>query len=381
MGLAQVYRDTYVLEAAENYSRADDPLTSPGHVPDADPDPYDSLLDDNLFWGMIMSDPESAWNKTFTAPMPFALSEWVPRVPGMYWHGDSMAYHDLASKRIEQIPNGGQAYSPMGKSMVVSGGIGTLKLPQDAQGRRLVTLTMRKNASVGIPLLVYPEVWEHHQLKESTAITGEFQWRKMDREWVQYFSGSKNIVRGYLEVRHPDKIETAGEVPLKAHPFTIMEYEKAGRRYYDFMFFTLHQSSDRQAIKSFLENYATHYGHGRYLLECDMNEPIFNGQYADPADFRANGREHLEFMETRMHEALSGSEFQDQVYDALSDHYYSNGDLVRVSTLVQIAPALWNIDGAATDNIVSFLNEVNQKKQMHALVEIIRKEHPDALPL
>src|SRR5690606_15078603 len=253
--------------------------------------------------------------KTFQTTMSITLSEWVPRVPGMYWHPDSRTYHDLASREVSALWGHAPAYTPAGKSMVVIGGTGTLKLPPDAQGRRLASLTMSRNASAGIPVLIAPEVWTHHKLREGALINGRFTWRQMEHGWVQHFLGQQMLVRGYLEVTHPDQIEAGDEAPVMVHPFSIMDYEKDGRRYYDFMFFGMNQTSDRADLKRFLTIYAEQHGHARYLLETDVSEPLFDGRYSSPGDFRSNGREHLDFMERRMKEAVSGRSLQDVLYE------------------------------------------------------------------
>jgi hypothetical protein len=182
-----------------------------------------------------------------------------------------------------------------------------------------------------------------------------------------------------MEIKHPDQIQLEGESAIMTHPFSIMEHEKDGKRYYDFMFFTMHQSTDRKQMTAFLEKYARHNGNARYLLECDVSDPLFNGEFNDPKDFLKNGREHLEFMEHRMNDTLAETKLQDQVYAALSNYYFTIADLVRISTYINISKALWMIDGQAIDNIVSFINEVNQKESMHLLIEAIQRDFPDAL--
>ncbi len=379
MGLTQVYHDTHILEAAINYTKADEPLGE--HNADTLPDHANQeyIYDDQGFWNYIFDHPDTHWNKSFQTTSRLTLSEWVPRIPGMFWHPSSKAFQEFADQKFQKIHGIIPVYTPEGKSGKVMGGTGTLKLAPDAQGRRLVSLSGSKNASVGIPVLIYPEVWDFHHLKEGTQVQGSFVWKKMEQQWVQYFMSSKSLIRGYMEIKLPDLLSVEGESAIMVHPFSIMEYEKEGNRLYDFMFFTMHQTTDRGQMSDFLIQYAEKNGHGRYLLECDVSNPLFNGVYADPADFKVNGQEHLEFMDRRMKDALAGNDLQEQLYAALGKYYFSNADLVRISTMLNIAPALWNLDGQANDNIVSFLNEVNQKQHVHTLIETIQKEHPEAL--
>lgn len=187
-------------------------------------------------------------------------------------------------------------------------------------------------------------------------------------------------MRGYLELRHPDQItkgydDGGGNM---FHPFSIMEYEKDSARYYDFMFLTMKSTSDFAAMKDFLKTYAEENGHGRYLLECDVNAPIFDGQYSDPAQFRADGKEHLAFMEQRMKDTLSGADVQEKVLTAITAHY-GHDDLIRVSASIGISAALWDIGGGMADVAVAFLNEVNQKEILHQLIEAIHRDYPEVI--
>ena len=379
MSLTQAYHDTRILEAAVNYTKADE--TSISLTEDAKPDlnEVENIYSDEQFWKNIFADPESYWDKDFKTGYQVTLSEWVARVPGMFWHSDSQQFHELAEKSIfKKLPNGLRVYPPMTKSTIVMGGTGTLKL-SPILDLRLCSISTNKNASVGIPVLIHPEVWEYHKLKEGDTINGTFRWKKMESQWAQNFLSTKNIVRGYLELRHPDQITKGHEDGENMfHPFSIMEYERNSLRYYDFMFLTMNTRITRDELKDFLRTYALENGNGRYLIECDINNPIFEGQFTDPAHFRNEGKEHLQFMETRLKDILKGEDIQEEVLTALTT-YYSPDDLNRVSTSIGISPALWNIGGAMADVAVAFLNEVNQKDNLHQLIEAIQRDHHEAI--
>ncbi len=87
----------------------------------------------------------------------FVVSDWVARVPGLFWaeYSGEIRKHseqDIAIKSKDWI-----VFHPLGKSKKVLGGIGTIHLPPNDEGKRLISITSSCNASVGIPLLIYPE--------------------------------------------------------------------------------------------------------------------------------------------------------------------------------------------------------------------------------
>lgn len=379
MGLTQAYLSTRIVEAASNYAKADEPIPD-GASTTVDRANTEPLYSDDHFWGTLFNNPDAYWDKSFETNGSFVFSEWVARVPGMFWHPDSRRFQELASKGVsEELPSGLRVYPPHQKTPFVMGGTGTLRLPPDHLGRRLGTISSMKNASVGIPVIIYPEVWDHHALKEGAPVDGVFQWKKMDHQWSQHFLSTRNIVRGYLEIRHPDHMKTYDDISqIMVHPFSIMEYERDSLKLYDFMFFTMDQGTDRAAMKSFLTAYAEKHGHASYLLESDINVPVFDGVFSDPAQFRAEGKEHLDFMNTRLNEILNGNTFQEEILNILTTKYLPD-DLRAVSGRINIPAALWDIGGSMSDRAVAFLNEVNDKAKTHELIEAIERDHPDSI--
>src|SRR6516225_6595926 len=89
---------------------------------------------------------------------------------------------------------------------LVSGGIGTLKFPPDADGFHMVTLTTSHNASTGVLALVSPKVWEHHRLAEGTILCGNARWVALPVEWAPQFPIVLGVPRGCLV------LDTVGDI-------------------------------------------------------------------------------------------------------------------------------------------------------------------------
>jgi len=109
------------------------------------------------------------------------------------------------------------------------GGIETIHLPPNDVGKRLISITSSCNSSVGIPILVYPEVYDYLNLKQGDVVDIEgAKWQQMDIPWAKRFASTKKIPRGYLIIDSINQIKVSNyqiNVPVIYHPFSIMEYQ------------------------------------------------------------------------------------------------------------------------------------------------------------
>jgi hypothetical protein len=90
-------------------------------------------------------------------------------------------------ERVGSQLNRWENYTLPMESVVVSGGVGTLRLPAANDDYRLVTLTCSLNASSGVPTLVAPSVWHHLRMSEGVLISGQATWRDMPLQWGEQF--------------------------------------------------------------------------------------------------------------------------------------------------------------------------------------------------
>lgn len=80
MSLSNAYKTTRIIETIENYSISHDTNYSINDEQDG----YHDFATDEEFWRRIISKPKSYWNKKIELHR-FIVSEWVARVPGLYW--------------------------------------------------------------------------------------------------------------------------------------------------------------------------------------------------------------------------------------------------------------------------------------------------------
>src|SRR5882724_171035 len=132
MTLPDLYRAARSLEAIENYARADDQLLREIEISGSRIKDDYFVSKDDQFWELILNGEQrtraSRWGAGFSL-FRFAVSEWVARVPGLFWNKGAEKLRELADLAVQYESEEWQVLHPLGKSEKVIGGIGTLKLP------------------------------------------------------------------------------------------------------------------------------------------------------------------------------------------------------------------------------------------------------------
>lgn len=279
------YKKVRIAETLQNVAIVHTPTFVP---PTPDNKPF-QVEDEAHFWQLILAHSSDYWGKICSLDGNWVLSEWIPRIPGLYWHKNSEALRNVHQSGIETIGQRHLVLQPIVKSMVVMGGVGTLKLPPET-GFRLVSLSKSRDASAGIPVLVSNEVWNTLSLHEGVAIKGQFVWQQMSKGWSEHFPSISLIPNGYLLLSDAKNvIVTSDKNPVLFHPCTVMEY-KAPNGFgllYDYVFVsaTTEQQSFKNAIQDFFEMYRTAQNrNGKYIFEADMTDKLWDARFKSPQD-------------------------------------------------------------------------------------------------
>jgi hypothetical protein len=386
MSLSESYRCARSLEAIENYARADSPLIENlEEYPLLDERGEDIYMGDEQFWDLVLGDKPPIWGHRFRFDI-VALSEWVPRVPGLFWSKNAAALRNLGASLVEYRSNQWTTFKPLGKSQIVMGGVGSLKFPPDETGHRLVSFSLGHNASSGIPALIAPEVWEHHDLKEGDVVKIHAQWQKMSIGWAERFPSIRGIPRGYLTLTDPSQVirKRASGAPIETHPCTVMQYSKGETALFDFVYATADTSYPeyRQRIERFFANYKNQRErYGRYLLSADINDPLWEAEYDNPAALRRSepGAEaHLALLEARVYEnSFKGTTLEDilRVLVNYGDHV----SLQRLSDNVGIPWRGWFRDGTINDSASQLLAACMERKKIDELLDALVRDNPQIL--
>jgi hypothetical protein len=386
MSLSETYRGARALEAVENFSLAGGP--APGEAEgDAPSQNYpEDIYEDEQFWHRVLNEPD-AWGRTFNLYYT-VLSQWVPRVPGLYWSNGAKALRKLGESAVQYESNDWHVLHPLGKSQKVFGGVGTLKFPPDESGRRVVSLCGGLNASAGIPAVISPEVWEHHRLGEGRAVPKlTAKWQHMsDSGWAERFPSISGIPKGYLVVERPEQIvqgDDGQKAPVRFHPCTVMEYYKGNAKLYDFVFATADtaQPNHRPLVEHFFRRYKSDSGrYGRYLFSADVGDPWWEAEFESPAALNragAGGKSQLELLQARVRNECFKGRSVEEVLELLAEKYDNEG-LRRISTVVGIPPAHWFAGGAAADSASELLRVSLERGKVEELLDAVAVEYPAA---
>ena len=389
VNLPDLYRAARSLEAIENYARSDDALVEVVHSLDAAHDCQKSFYYDDAFWKARLDDSnddreaEGASNELFEF-FGFAVSEWVARVPGLFWTNGAERLRMLGDQAVQYESPEWTTLHPPGKSAKVLGGIGTIKLAPNDRGYRLVTLSAGHNASSGIPALVSPDVWEAHNLSEGRVITLAAKWQPMAQEWASRFPSIRGIPKGYALVEQPHQVSWvhAERQPTQIHPFTVMEYSRGNSQLFDFVYATADTGDMhyRSRLEEFFESYKRDSGrYGRYLLSADTSNPLWDADYDDPAALRTDrdAMAHLNILEARVRNESFAGRSLEQILEVLSANYDDNS-LKRLSDVVGLPRSHWFATGVSTATLaVRMLDSARDREKVEVLIDAIALDYPN----
>jgi hypothetical protein len=378
MAITDALKASRIVETLENYSVAADTGHTAAAVATNETDGTGFAHGDENFWRQILDNPEANWNRPFNFGGGI-LSNWTPRIPGLFFAPGSEAMRAAAERHLVS----GHEFAPVGKSVKVIGGVGALALPPDNMGFAMYSFSFSSNSSVGIPALISPEVQEAHQLKQGCMLeVNQARWVKMTMEWAQRFPSIKGIPRGYLLINKPEQVVVIERnLPVEVHPCTIMEYEKNGALLYDYVYVVADtsQADYRKKTEAFFEYYRTKDGrNGRYLLACDMAEPMFDAVYQSPADLRTgydNGQ--MALMLERIRNTHFNTHTVDELAALLPALYPTAASVKTLTTFVELPAGLIKDDSAAK-MIIELLHKSIEHNKMEELIDRVAMDHPGA---
>lgn len=373
------YKGVKIIETIENYSIVKNELVIDKHNANFCSESY--IIEDKEFWYKVTNNQNEFWNKKFSF-YHFVVSDWVARVPGLFWteYSAEIRKHseqDIAIKSKDWI-----VFHPPGKSKKVLGGIGTIHLPPNDEGKRLISITSSCNASVGIPILIFPEVYDLLNLKQGDVVDiEEAKWQQMDIPWAKRFASTERVPRGYLIIDSIDQIKISRNenVPVLYHPFSIMEYQSKDALLYDFVYLSLDSKvkNQRREIETFFNDYAKQENrNGSYLINPDITNPTFETQYISPADMqRPSEKAKLDLIFQRIRNTSFNHTTLDELIHVLPYYYNSSVSISALSQRIGISPAFLADDNAASMS-AQLINLCIKKNKTEELIDRMIVEHP-----
>ncbi len=377
MSLQQLYKGSKIIETLENYS-----LIEEGSLIEKD---YNKKSDkyfysEENFWKTIIDNPSIFWGREIDL-FSFVISDWVARVPGLFWTESSRAMRKHNDTDIAIQSKEWTEFYPPGKSKKVLGGIGTLLLPPTDDGKIIMSVSASCNASVGIPLLIYPEVLEVHKLKQGNfvSIRGA-KWQPMSVQWANQFDSIIGIPRGYFIIDKPEKIEVYSENhPVVYHPFSIMEYEFKDTILYDFVYATADSkviNVDSQIEKFFNEYRKKDGRNGEYLLNPNIIKPIFESRYMSPQELQnPSEKAKLKLLYERVRNSHFNGIAIDKLVNELPKFYFSKESIISLARHIGINPAIL-ADNSATSMSAQLISLCIEKEKVEVLIDRMVIDYP-----
>jgi hypothetical protein len=378
MELSSAFKATKIIETIENYSIAESNLLFPSQPLAPNKDNW--FYEDEHFWLEVISSPEKYWNKRISL-YAFTVCNWVARVPGLYWASYSATLRKLSENEIVKQSKQWIEFYPPGKSKKVLGGIGTILLPPNDEGKRLISLSSSCNGSLGIPVLIFPDVFDSLELKEGDCITIEnARWQPLDLTWSKRFVSTQGIPRGCIIVDSSDKIQIIKrDIPVAYHPFSIMEYQKGDALFYDFVYLTVDSKLKklRHEIECFFDYYAKKENrNGKYLLNPNLIEPFFEAQYTSPHEMQQQSEKaKLELIYKRIRDIEFNHTTLNKLIEILPHYYDSSLAIKRLAKSVGVSQALLQEDNAASMS-AQLINHCVDNNTIEELTDRMLVEYP-----
>jgi hypothetical protein len=382
MTLTEIYNCARSLEAVENYARVDASFSEAPENDSGPQRPWPKQIDeDKGFWYIALNNDSWGMELNFFHTV---MSEWVARIPGLYYSKGAEALRSLGASQIEINDTDWETYTPTGKSRLVNGGIGTIKLSPDENGRRLVSISQGQNASSGIPWLVDPDIWDKLKLREGKVLDITAKWQPMTLGWAERFESTRGIPRGYLTLSHPEQLNVYDVIaPTQFHPFTVMEYSKGDAKLYDFVYSTADSAYPnwRKKTEQFFEEYKNkHERYGRYPLIAEINErhPFWEAEYNSPAELKrqeSGAKSNLELLQARVRNECFKDKTIEDIVQFLA-HNFNPQELVTTSGRIGIPLSLLNPGGSGANAAAQLLEICLERHKVEELIDEIALRYP-----
>lgn len=380
--LRPLVREAQAIEALGNYQDADLALRPEdwGGVTESTGSNSIGLDDDGKFWHQLFwhHAHEKALHGIRVRFYRAVFSEWVARIPGLFWREGSERLRAAAEAKVEYESKRWKTYKPQGKSLLVSGGVGTVRLPPSESGYRLASLSASYNASTGVPLLVSDDQWYALRLGEGVVGKGRATLRMIPGTWAREFPSICGLPKACLTFSKEDDgvFDLCSGAPVQVHPFTVMEYTDGNVALLDFVFACADSTSRgfRKRIERFFGHYCTERGrNGSYLVAADVSDPLWDSVFQSPAEMRGAKAAELALIEHRVREALAG---KDQIETVLRDlARRETDDLRRLSEAILISPAHWQTQGTVTEEAQKLLDKAIEADKLPELIQAIQMDY------
>jgi hypothetical protein len=370
------------------------------------------VANENTPLNTVANDVENIWRHAFDRQANtmqhnldnVVLSEWVPRIPGLFW--TPKASHLRMMGNWKKSSDGAyRVYEPGAKSAHVMGGVGTLRLGASPDGWRLCSVSAlcqldpedarlsgpmseqfvgwQANASSGLPLMVHNDVWAAASLEEGMVLELHgLSWAQIPASWGGSFPSIKDIPRGCLVLQQTKQATVkARNAPVAIHPFSVMQYDDPSGPRLDFVYAQGISSWNgwREEVASFFDWYKNQSSrYGEFLLGADLVDPLWDARYSTPAELQKAEKAGLNLLEARVVDPETSGLLIELLQRALIPALQDATPLNLIAAAAEI-PKRWDNTGSLAHQVESLLDVARQTDHLPQLVDAVQVNLPDVL--
>lgn len=158
-----------------------------------------------------------------------------------------------------------------------------------------------------------------------------------------------------------------------------MEYQKGDALLFDFVYLTVDSKLEnvRNEIEDFFSYYASKENrHGKYLLNPNMVQPIFETQYNSPLEMQqVSEKAKIELLYKRIRNVGFKRTTLDKLIEVLPYYYNSSMAVKRLAKNVGVSQAIFQEDNAASMS-AQLINYCSDENKIEELTDRMIVEYP-----
>lgn len=213
----------------------------------------------------------------------FQLSQWYPRIPGLYWTFEGVRLRRLSERNINKSPVLGMHYRPFDKRQMMRGGMGTLRT-HERNKLKLYGATTSGNLNAAIPVLISRNVSKNilHFTKHNPLVEVDLQGvirpiplSYENTFWIEHIPKLCLCVNSILNVK-----KYISDFPISASAWTIYHNPKGkNEKQYGYTYASFNPIDESSLVEAtdWINNYIFEYtkGKGIPLTDYDEETPRF----------------------------------------------------------------------------------------------------------
>ncbi|MCB7128797.1 MAG: hypothetical protein J3T61_04595 [Candidatus Brocadiales bacterium] len=207
------------------------------------------------------------------------LTDWVPRLPGLYWTKVSFEKRKEAKRLVERKLGNMEILYPHPKSNMVLGGLGSLRINK-RKNLKLLCCTSSGNCDAGIPVILKGDLYDEIQkdIKRGMQIDIEGYYSIIPDPLYLFFRRSSHLPKYCIFVESRlsmKKKENSKVLKLSANAWTLYQTTTDEFLYAYAPFNPMNENKLIESVE-FIRGYIFNHGGQRIVTDFDEEVPRFS---------------------------------------------------------------------------------------------------------